>query len=304
MTLSRTVGTFLLVTVLFGTAFPAIEVGLRFLPPLLFASSRYAVSAVVLIGFAAATTDRWHPRSRRDWTAVVAGGVFLIGGTGLTFLGQQYTTGGVAAIIVSLSPVLTVLLGWVLLPNERVSGRGFLGVLVGFLGVALVVRPDAANPFDPSALGRLLVLVATVSITLGTVLVRRSGHTIPVPALTGWAMLLGASIQFAAGVAVGESIAGVRPTPAAVATVLYLGVFAGALGFVLYFTLLEEVGALEANLVTYLTPVVALAVGALLLDEPIRPAAVTGFLVIVCGFVLLKETEIAAELARYRGAGR
>lgn len=300
----RTLGTFLLVTLLFGTAFPAIKAGLAYFPPLMFAAARYALAAVVLLGYAALTTDRWRPRTRREWSAVVAGGVFLFGGTGLTFVGQQFTTSGVAAIIVSLVPVLTVLLAGLLLPEERPTRRGAAGVVVGFVGVAIVVRPDPSALADPSVVGKSLILLAAVSITIGTVLVRRIHPGLPVPTLTGWAMVIGAAVQFGFSRALAESVVWGRVGPAAVFLVVYLAVFAGAFGFVLYFWLLERVGALEANLVTYVNPLVALATGWLLLDEPIQYAAVVGFVVIAAGFALLKNRELAAELARYRGAGR
>ncbi|WP_227374319.1 DMT family transporter [Haladaptatus halobius] len=295
---------FLLVTVLFGTAFPAIEVGLAFLPPLLFAAARYYLSATVLLAYAVLATDRWRPRTQGDRTAVAAGGVLFIGGTGFTFLGQQFTTGGVASIIVSLSPILTALLGWGLLPDERLSARGFLGVVVGFIGVAIIVDPTPTNLLDQTSVGRLLILIATAVVTLGTVLVRRSHPTLAVPALTGWSMLVGASIQLVIGVALGESPAAVEFEPAAAATVIYLGVFAGAVAFLGYFTLLDRSGALEANLVTYVNPVVALVIGHVLLREPVSVTALVGFLVILVGFALLKNKELVATLSEYRGPGR
>lgn len=301
---ARTVGTFLLVTLLFGTAFPAIKAGLSSLPPLTFAASRYGVSAGLLLPYAAWRTEEWYPRARGDRLAVAAGGALFIGGTGFTFVGQQYTTSGVAAIVVSLSPVLTALVGWWLLPAERITRRGGVGVVVGFAGVAVVVAPDPAGGLSTRAVGELLVLLATVLITVGTVLVRRFHADMSTPALTGWAMAVGATLQAAVGRGIGERVAIAELPPTAVAAVLYLGVLAGAVGFLLYFTLLEEVGALEANLVTYCNPPVAVVVGWLLLGERLPPRALVGFLVIATGFALLKERELAAELAKYRGAGR
>lgn len=301
---TRTLEAFLLVTLLFGTAFPAIKAGLAYLPPLLFAAARYALAAVVLVGYALATTDRWRPRTRREWAAVAGGGVFLIGGTGLNFVGQQFTTSGVAAIIFSLTPVLTVLLAWLVLPDERPTRRGLAGVVVGFVGVAIVVRPTPDALVDPTVVGRSLIVLGTISITIGTVLVRRIHAAMPIPALTGWSMAIGATIQLGFAAALGESVAIGSVEPAAVAIVVYLAVFAGAFGFVLYFWLLQRVGPLEANLVTYVNPVVALVTGWLLLDEAIQPAAIAGFLVIAVGFGLLKNRELAAELTRYRGAAR
>jgi probable blue pigment (indigoidine) exporter len=299
---ARNLGSFLLVTLLFGAVFPAIKVGLADVPPLLFAAARYYLSAALLLGYALLTTDRWRPRTRGDRTAVLAGGVLFVGGTGLSFVGLQFTTSGVGAIVFSLIPTLTVLVAWVLLPDERPNRRGVLGVCVGFLGVAIVVRPDPS--IETSVVGELLVLSATAGVALGTVLVRRSRPTMAVVALTGWAMAVGATVQLGFALALGESLAAVRPTPSALAALLYLAVVGGAVGFVIYFTLLERLGALEINLIAYLVPIVTLAIGWAVLGEPIVPTTLVGFLVVLVGFALLTDREIAAELARFRGAGR
>ena len=309
MTRTRDLSAFLLMTLLFGGAFPAIEIGLRYLPPLALAAVRYAVSAAILLAYAGATTDYWRPRTRADRTAVVAGGVFFIGGSGLTFVGQQFTTAGVAAVVFSAIPILTVLVARALLPGERVSRRSAVGLLVGFVGVAIVVRPEsgAATPGSGAAgglLGELLVFAAALSVTVGTVLVRRSGPSMPTVALTGWAMALGAGIQVALSAAVGESVAAVRVAPAAVLAVGYLAVLASGVGFVVYFDLLSRFGPLEVNLVSYLVPVVSVGVGWWFLNESVSATTLVGFGVVAAGFVLLKEKELAAELARYRGAAR
>lgn len=300
---ARNLGSFLLVTLLFGAVFPAIKVGLADVPPLLFAAARYYLSAALLLGYALVTADRWRPRTRNDRIAVLAGGVLFIGGTGLSFVGLQFTTSGVGAIVFSLIPILTVLVAWALLPEERPNRRGVLGVVVGFVGVAIVVRPDPAA-LGTSVVGELLVLSAAVGVALGTVLVRRSRPTMSVVALTGWAMAVGATVQLGFALALGESLAAVQPTLSALAALLYLAVVGGAVGFVIYFTLLERLGALEINLIAYLVPIVTLAIGWAVLGEPIAPTTVAGFLVVLVGFALLTDREIAAELARFRGAGR
>lgn len=299
---ARNLGLFLLVTLLFGAVFPAIKVGLADVPPLLFAAARYYLSAALLLGYALLTTDRWRPRTRNDRIAVLAGGTLFIGGTGLSFVGLQFTTSGVGAIVFSLIPILTVLVAWVLLPEERPTRRGVLGVCVGFVGVAIVVRPDPS--LEMSVVGELLVLTAAAGVALGTVLVRRSRPTMAVVALTGWAMAVGATVQLGFALVLGESLAAVRPTASALVALLYLAVVGGAVGFVIYFTLLERLGALEINLIAYLVPIVTLAIGWAVLDEPVVPTTVAGFLVVLVGFALLTDREIAAELARFRGAGR
>ncbi|MDT3433382.1 DMT family transporter [Haloarcula sp. 1CSR25-25] len=300
MSRNRTIGLFLLVTLLFGTAFPAVKTGLSFIPPLLFAASRSYLAAAILLTYVGATTEYWYPRSRRDVTAVLAGGVFLVGGTGIGFVAQQFITAGVAAIIFSLAPIVTAVLAWPLLPAERLGGRDYVGVLLGFVGIAVVIRPDPASLFDPELVGKLLFFVGLTVVELGAVLVQRSQPSMPIPALTGWAMMLGGTVHVAFSVAVGESVAAVQLTPLAVGMVVYLSVFIGVFGLVTYLVLMGEVGPLKANLTTYLTPLVALAIGWLLLGERVHPLTLVGFGIIVAGFALLESREISAELVKYR----
>ena len=304
MSRNRTIGLFLLVTLLFGSGFPAVKTGLSFIPPLLFAATRSYLASAVLLVYVGVTTEYWYPRSRRDLTAVFAGGLFLVGGTGIGFVAQQFITAGVAAIIFSLAPIITAVLAWPLLPAERLAGRDYAGVLLGFVGIAVVIRPDPASLLDPELVGKLLFFGALVIVELGAVLIRRSRTSMPIPALTGWMMLLGGTVHIVIAFAVGESIASIQPTPLAVAMVIYLSVFIGVFGLVAYLVLMGEVGPLKANLTTYLTPIVALAIGVVLLGESVQLLTLVGFGIIVAGFVLLESREISAELIKYRSLYR
>jgi len=301
---NRTIGLFVLVTLLFGSGFPAVKTGLAFVPPLLFAAMRSYLAAALLLIYVGAMTEYWYPRSRRDMTAVLAGGLFLVGGSGIGFVAQQFITAGVAAIIFSLSPIVTGVLAWGLLPAERMSGRDYLGVLVGFVGIVVVIRPDPANLLDPELLGKLLFFVAVIIVALGTVLIRRSQTPMPIPALTGWAMVIGGTVHVVFAIVVGESIASVQPTPLAVAMVVYVAVAIGVFGLVLYLMLMGEVGPVKANLTTYLTPIVALAIGVVLLGERVQVLTLVGFGIIIAGFALLESQEISAELVKYRSLYR
>jgi drug/metabolite transporter (DMT)-like permease len=295
---------FLLVTLLFGTAFPAVKSGLSFIPPLLFAATRSYLAAALLLGYVGATTEYWYPRSRRDVTAVLAGGLFLVGGTGVGFVAQQFITAGVAAIIFSLAPIVTAVLAWPLLPAERLGGRDYVGVVLGFVGIAVVIRPDPASLIDPELVGKVLFFGALIVVELGAVLIRRSRTSMPVPALTGWAMVLGGTVHVVLAVGIGESIANVQVTPLSIAIVVYLSVFIGAFGLVIYLVLMGEVGPLKANMTTYLTPIVAIAIGWVLLGERIHPLTLVGFGIIIAGFALLESREISAELIKYRSLFR
>ncbi|PSP82070.1 EamA family transporter [Halobacteriales archaeon QS_4_69_225] len=277
---------FAVLATMWGFSFPAISVGLEHLPPLLFAAFRYDTAAVLLLGYAAVATDDWRPARRNDLEAVVWGGLFLVAGNGLLFIGQQTVPSGVAAILQALVPILTALWALALL-GERLSAVGAVGVAIGFLGIGLIVQPDPGNLLAGDTVGRLIVLGQVASVSLGGVLVDRAAPSMERVAMTGWAMLLGGVILHALSLGAGETTPATA-APAALGAVVYLGVFSTALAFVIYFTLLERRGAFEASLVAYLVPLVATVAGVVLLGETVGPLSLAGFLVVFVGFALLK----------------
>lgn len=287
-----TAGLFALLATLWGFSFLAIEVGLRSLDPILFAAFRYGIAAVLLLGYALARRVDWRPGGRPDIVAILGGGVFLVAGNGLLFVGQQTVPSGVAAIMQGLVPVLTSLWAFGLLPGERLSAAGALGIALGFLGVAFIVRPDPANLLGGDAVGRLLIFAQAASVALGGVIIQWAGPSLDRAALSGWSMAVGGAVLHGVSYAIGEPFA-LPATAAGWAAVAYLGVFATALAFGIYFFLLEVRGAIETSLVAYLVPVVATVAGVAVLDESVTAPTLVGFLLVFAGFALLKRPAIA-----------
>jgi drug/metabolite transporter (DMT)-like permease len=287
---------------MWGLSFPAITVGLRDLPPILFAAFRYDVAGVLLLAYVAVTAapgDR-RPTERRDVSAVLAGGIFLVAANALLFVGQQTVPSGVAAILQGLVPILTTLWALLLL-DQRLTPAGAAGILLGFLGVGLIVRPDPSNLLASDLVGKFIILGQVVFVALGGVLVDRAKPTMASSALTGWSMAVGGVLLHLGSFAAGEGLAGATFSPTAVGAIVYLGVFSTALAFVIYFTILERYGALETSLVAYLVPVVATIAGVVLLDESITLATIGGFVVVFLGFALLKRRQLA-DLLGYEDA--
>ncbi|MFB6161148.1 MAG: DMT family transporter [Haloferacaceae archaeon] len=301
----RNLALFLVLAFVWGSAFTAIKAGLAYFPPVLFAAVRYDVAGVLMLAYALVATDRWRPRTRGEWWLVGVGALLMIGGYhALLFVGEQHTTSAAAAVVVGLSPVATTAFARVLLPDERLSAVGGLGMLVGFAGVVVVARPDPANLFGGDALGEWLVFGAALSFALGSVLARRSDADLPIETMEAWSMLGGALAMHAASVAVGERVADVRLVPEALAALAYLAVVASALGFLVYFDLLDRLGPVEINLVSYAAPVAAAVTGFLLLGEVPSAWTGVGFLAVFGGFVLVKRDAVAREVTRLRDARR
>ena len=281
----------------------AIKAGLDFFPPILFAAFRFDLAALVMLGYAVAATDRFRPRGPNEWLLVAVGGVFLIAGYhALLFIGEQRTTSAAAAVIVSLSPVLTTVFARALLPSERLTAAGTAGILLGLLGVVVLTQPTPENLLGGSLLAEGLVFAAALAFALGSVLTGRISADLPAPTMEAWSMVVGALVLHGMSGLFAESPATVEWTPTALAALLYLALASSALGFLIYFDLLSRLGPVEINLVSYVAPVFAALSGALLLGEVIDGATVIGFVIIFTGFALLKRQAIAAELPRVRAA--
>jgi len=290
----RAVGVFAAVSVLFGGTFVAAKSGLAYFPPLLFVSLRFDVAAVGMVAFVALTRSRAEllPRTRGDVAGVLATGVFSVClANALLFVGQRSASSGVAAVVFSLNPILTPVFAGVLLGDERLSRRGVLGLLVGLLGVALVVDPSPASLLA-GGFGKALFLAAAASAALGSVLVRRADGDLSSAVRTTWGVLVGAALTHVLSLATGESLAAVSWTPRAVLALGYVGVFAGTVAYVGYFALLDGRGAIRANLVYYLTPVVAALGGWALLGESVSALTLAGFLVVFVGFAVIGSASV------------
>lgn len=285
----RTAVLFAVSAVLFGGTFIAAKAGLAYFPPLFFVAVRFDIGALVLAVFAATTLSKaeLRPRTAGDALGIFATGVLVVGLTNaLLFLGQQHVTSGVAAVVFSLNPILTPVFAAVILSDGRLSVRGAAGMGLGLLGVALVANPDPSALLG-GGLGVPLLFGAAVTSALGAVVIRRADATLSSTARTVWGVPLAALLSHALSLGAGETVPGPSVPPVALAALLYVGVFSGAIAYLAYFALIDETDATRANLLFYFVPVVSAVGGWALLGEAISTLSLIGFGVIFAGFLLV-----------------
>ena len=295
---------FVLLATLWGTSFVAIEAGLHYFPPLLFAGVRYAIAGAVVLGYAAVTASRWLPRGRDEWLGVAVAGTFVIAAYhGFLYVGELRISGAVAAVVVSLSPVLTAVFAAVLLPTERLGPVEIGGFALGIVGVAVVADPTAAGLGGAGVVGVGLAFAGAVAFSLGAVLLRPLRTDLPVAALQGWAMVIGAGQLLVAAAALGESPGSIVWNGTSIASLAYLTLLSGVIAFLVYFALLDAVGPAQLHLVGYAEPVVAAVGSWALLGHLIEGEALIGFVAILAGFLVLERREIADYVGSDRPSG-
>lgn len=289
--INRRIGAlFVLSAVFFGGTFVAAKGGLEYFPPLLFVAIRFDIAAVVLLLVVLATHswEELRPKTAGDIVGIVATGGLVIGlANALLFVGQQYATSAVGAIIFSLVPIFTPVFAAVLLSNERLSMRGIGGTLLGLLGVILVVSPNPTMLVDGDAIGRLILFGGAGSAALGAVLIRWAEPTISSTARITWGLPLAAGLSHGLAAAAGESYSSISWTPEALLALAYVSLVAGILAYLAYFALIDAAGAIKANFVFYAIPVVSTIGGIALLGETLSETALVGFMTIFIGFIII-----------------
>ncbi|MFP8951876.1 DMT family transporter [Natrialbaceae archaeon A-arb3/5] len=297
----RTAAFFALSSLFFGGTFVAAKAGLEYFPPLLFVAIRFDVAAAVMLVYVLYTVPRENllPTTVGDAVGIVATGVLVIGlSNALLFVGQQYATSAVGAIVFSLNPILTPVFAAVLLSDERLSARGGVGIALGLVGVVLVVSPDPAALLGGEAVGRAILFAGAASAALGAVLIRRAESTLSSTVRIAWGLPLAALLSHGLSWSAGESVASIAWTPEALLALAYVSIVAGVLAYMAYFALLDSAGAIQSNLIFYVVPVVSTIGGWALLEETIAAPAIVGFLTIFVGFAVLGSESVDSHALR------
>ncbi len=278
----------LVLGVLWGITFPVSRLGVAAGGnPFLLVTVDFAVAAVVTAPVAARYGG---PRPSAAGLAVSAGvGALLIAGINLPlFWGERLATGGVASVVYATSPMLSLGFAALLGARERIGPGGAAALVLGLAGVLVLALAAGGaavtSPWGLVAFG--LGATCQGAGAVGLVRLRPRGEG-----------LWGATFQFLGGGAAAlAAVAVLEPNlrlPAVapvVGSVLYVGVVSMAIGYAIFFDLLRTRGPVGANQVTYLNPVVALAVGVVAFGEPFVPEEVIGLALILAALLVLQRT--------------
>lgn len=290
-----------LVYLAWGTTYLAMKVGVQVFPPLLFGGVRIMLAGLVLAGYLAVRRASFHmPRRELIGTAFSSILLFL-GGNGLITIGQKTVESGVAAILVSTTPLWMALLETLYPWGDRLRLLGWLGLLLGLAGVAVLLVPKLGQPATLLAdAGPLLVIGSAICWAAGSIVFRYQQRTSPHLTAAAYQMIIGGGTMTVLGLAFGEwrQLSWERLTFPAVYAFFHLLVVGSLIGFLAYTWLLGRVSATLAGTYAYVNPVVALFVGRLIGDELITWPMIGGLVVILTGVALVRASGVHASGAR------
>jgi drug/metabolite transporter (DMT)-like permease len=288
---------FALVYLSWGTTYLAIKEGVRSLPPALFGGTRITLAGLLLLGYLACRGEPLR-LPRREWLGAAGGGVLLfVCGNGLISVAQRTVDSGVASILVSTTPLWIALLEGFWPHGDRLTLRGWLGILAGLGGVVVLLAPRLKEPATLRGdAAPLLVLGSAFSWGLGSLLLRHRRPTGSHLTAAAWQMLLGGAALSLVGLALGEAgqLTPERFTPAAVYAFFHLLIVGSLIGFLSYSWLLQHVSAALAGTYAYVNPLVAILIGWLLGGEEITVWLLGGMVIILAGVFLVRSGGVRA----------
>jgi drug/metabolite transporter (DMT)-like permease len=284
---------FALVYVFWGSTYLAIKIAVEKIPAAMMGASRFLISGPLMLALCA-LTGRSIKLSKHDFVRVAAIGILLLtGGNVLLAWSEKYVDSGLAALIVAVVPIWVALIEGFILKGDRLHGRGWLGLLLGIAGLAILLWPDLRNTSAERAklLAASVLLFGSLSWTVGSIISRRSKLSIGPFAATGWEMTIAGAANLLISIAIGDLRETVW-TPRGIGAILYLVTFGSMVGFTAYIWLLEHVPTPKVATYAYVNPVVAVFLGWLIAGEQLNWYIAGGMVVIVAAVALVTSSKL------------
>lgn len=272
---------YLTVAVVWGSTYFAIALGLESFTPYGMVAARFSVASLLALGLGRLRREAWPP-AREVGHLMVVGALLLGGSNALVSYAELHLSSGLAAVLAALVPLWLAVFS---MAREPLGAKGWVGLLLGLLGVAVLVWPSGGLKVHPGGLAAMVA--APIIWAWGTLHGKHFVH--------GGALLTNVGIQMATAAVIGFAVAPLTGgflrgpvTPKALAAIGYLAVFGSVLAFSAYIYLAKAWPPAKMGTYAYLNPVVAVLLGTLILREAFGPREVLGMTVILAAVALVQ----------------
>jgi len=272
---------------IWGSTWLFIKLGLADLPPFTFASIRFIIASAIVFSIIRIRGIEL-PRARSDWLLLAVTGILSFGfNYGLVFWGEQYITSGLAALLQATTPAFGLVFAHFNLPGERLSWTRIGGVVLGVCGVAVVFSNQLAVAGRQALAGCVALLLSSIFVAYSNVLVKKHGKKLNPAIMTAGQMLFGLLLLLAASVTLEGNPLRYHWTAMAVIALLYLAVVGSVIAFLLYYWLILNMDVTKSMLIALVTPVVAVILGMIVLNEEFGWRTLAGGAMIILGIAFI-----------------
>jgi drug/metabolite transporter (DMT)-like permease len=273
----------LLLCGIWGSTWLFIKLGLADLPPLTFAGIRFVIACSILFTIIRLRRLRL-PRTRADLTLLAITGVLAFSlNYGLLFWGEQYISSGLAALLQATIPAFGLVIAHFYLPGERMTVARIAGVVLGVCGVGVVFSNQLAVAGERALAGCVALVFSSLFVAYSNVLVKARGKHLDPAILAAGQMVFGLIPLLIIGIPLEGNPFQFHWTMMALVALFYLAVVGSVIAFLLYYWLMRNMDVTKSMLIALVTPVVAVMLGMIVLNEEISWRTIVGGAMIMSG---------------------
>lgn len=277
----------LLLCCIWGSTWLFIKLGLEDLPPLTFAGIRFVIASTILILFIRVRRVSF-PTARGVWLLLAVTGILAFTfNYGLLFWGEQYISSGLAAVLQATIPAFGLIIAHYYLPGERLTPLRIGGVLLGVAGVGVIFSNQLTIAGPKALWGSAAVVLGAFCAAYANVLVKAYGRQIEPSVIALGQMIFGLVPLLVLGISLEGSPLRFHWTPLAFVALLYLALVGTVIAFVAYYWLVRHMDVTNTMLIALVTPVVAVMLGMLVLNETLTWRTIAGAAMIISGIGLI-----------------
>lgn len=271
-----------MLTLIWGTTWSVIQIGLQGIPPFSGVAIRFSIAAVLLLGLTWLRGVSFGSGRRERMLWLVNGLLAFSVSYGVVYWSEQWVPSSLAAVLFATYPLFVAVLAHVMIPAERMHLREIVGILIGFAGVGVIFSTDFDRiGGEGIVLAAGMMLISPFVSAVASVVVKRWGRGVHPFSLTTFPMAIAGLVMGVLALTF-ERERVFDWSATAIAALLYLTVFGTVVTFTLYYWLLSHLQVKQLALLTYLIPIVAVAIG-VMRGEPLTLRILAGSVLVVIG---------------------
>lgn len=283
---------FFAIYVIWGSTYLLNKIAVTQLAPFFLSGVRFTIASVIIFIIAKSLKVSLYISKKQLLNSTISGFLFLTLGNGLAVVALQYIDSGFAALEIASQPLVVLIMMRILL-GKRISAMSYIGVVLGFIGVFLLVSQKEIISKDGQILGMILIFACMLSWAYGSIFVGKADLPSNIFVNAGYQMLTGGIMLAIISVFIGESwvLPSLWETDVKW-SMLGLIVFGSIIAFTSFNFLLKEVSPEKVATNTYVNPIIALILGWWILDEHITLQSIIAAVVLLTGvyFINTKRT--------------
>lgn len=281
---------YLAVCFFWGSTYLAIKIGVKDFPPFMFAGIRFIIAGSLTMMYSKLKGYSFPDNKSNIAKISVVGLLMLLGGNGLVVFAEQWVHSGIASLLVATVPLFMAIIEIFILKHKKMDYKGFIGLALGFGGVGYLALADSGVGVIDFK-GTLLLLIASLSWSIGSVYSKTIKSNGSIISNIGIQMLAGGIGLSTVGSILGE-VSRIHFTRNSTLALLYLIVFGSIIGYSCYIYVLAKWPASKAGTYAYVNPVVAVVLGAIILNEPFTMSVIISMIIIMAGVFIVQRAKV------------